>query len=290
MMTRGFVTIATGSTAYYKMAYFLVLSYRMHNEGGAPFAIICDKENEFTKPFDKIIIMENPFFSYVDKISLPNIHVWDETIFIDADSLIYGNINHLFDVFDEKIVFSGHGHTRDANSNRSWFTKDGAGEYKELIDYSISLFGLAYYYKQCPALLEFNKVCVHILENFNSFKFAVKKPCDEAVFSLAMAVSGFHPVTSRKVNSTFETFTKSKSIKKMKIQSQSSTSVCRIIHFGNIHTHSSTYRYHTYQLNCLIQNKKIKRLYFRRFLWTLSYHLELVPFYWKIIVKKLRNS
>ena len=285
-MTRGFVTIATGSLDYYKMAYFLVTSYKFYNRNGAPFAIICDKENEYTKAFDKIIVLDKPSFSYIDKIQLPNIYVWDETIFIDADSLIYGDINNLFNAFDENIVFSGHGHTRDPDSRSSWFTKDGAGEYKELIDYSISLFGLAYYYKYGDELLKFAKVCNHILDNFTSFRFAVSKPCDEAVFSLSMAVCGYHPLSNKIVNSTFETFTRSKSLKKIKIEAKPFTKTCRIIHFGNIHTHSSKYKYDIYRLNCLIQNKIPKSIYFIRFVWWLRYKFELIPFYWKILFKK----
>ena len=47
-MTRGFITIATGRDKYYEMAKNLVLSYRLFCDNPLPFAIMCDKEYEYT--------------------------------------------------------------------------------------------------------------------------------------------------------------------------------------------------------------------------------------------------
>ena len=54
-MTKGFVTIATGKEMYYAMARNLLMSYRFHNHGGPPFAIICDRENNYTEDFDDVV-------------------------------------------------------------------------------------------------------------------------------------------------------------------------------------------------------------------------------------------
>ena len=48
-MTRGFVTIATGSENYYRIARNLLRSYRLFTASPMPFALICDKENEYTE-------------------------------------------------------------------------------------------------------------------------------------------------------------------------------------------------------------------------------------------------
>lgn len=46
--SRGFVTIATGKEEYYRLAHNLLLSYKYHTENPLPFALLCDRENEYT--------------------------------------------------------------------------------------------------------------------------------------------------------------------------------------------------------------------------------------------------
>lgn len=50
MINRGFFTIATGDEKYYRFANNLLKSYRLHNTK-YPFAILCDRENQYTKDF-----------------------------------------------------------------------------------------------------------------------------------------------------------------------------------------------------------------------------------------------
>ena len=47
-MTRGFVTIATGDEQYYRIAANLLRSYRFFSASPMPFALICDRENEYS--------------------------------------------------------------------------------------------------------------------------------------------------------------------------------------------------------------------------------------------------
>lgn len=56
---KGFVTVATGSEKYYKLAANLLCSYRKQGQGEYPFALICDRENEYTKAFDDIVLTED---------------------------------------------------------------------------------------------------------------------------------------------------------------------------------------------------------------------------------------
>ena len=93
MTERGFVTIATGKTHYYKIAKNLLDSYRLNTGGKYPFAIICDRENEYTAAFDKVVLLKSPSHSYLDKLRLFDCLPWEETIFIDADCLVYGDID-----------------------------------------------------------------------------------------------------------------------------------------------------------------------------------------------------
>ena len=86
-MTRGFITIATGREQYYEMAKNLVLSYRLFCDNPLPFAILCDKENEYTKAFDQVILFQPGPRVYFNKFELLRRCPFDETIFIDADCL-----------------------------------------------------------------------------------------------------------------------------------------------------------------------------------------------------------
>ncbi len=67
---RGFVTIATGREEYYRLAHNLLLSYKYHTESPLPFALLCDRENEYTSDFDQVVIIEKPYHSYHDKVYL----------------------------------------------------------------------------------------------------------------------------------------------------------------------------------------------------------------------------
>ena len=61
-MTRGFVTIATGDEQYYRIAANLLRSYRFFSASPMPFALICDRENEYSAEFDHTIILKDPVF------------------------------------------------------------------------------------------------------------------------------------------------------------------------------------------------------------------------------------
>ena len=98
--TRGFVTVATGSDDYYKMAADLLLSYRGRGKGKYPFAIICDRENEYTAMFDHVVVVDEFRKSTVDKLLLQH-SPYEESIFLDADMLVLENIDDLWDVFRE---------------------------------------------------------------------------------------------------------------------------------------------------------------------------------------------
>lgn len=58
MGTKGFITVATGSDKYYKVAENLLKSYRLFSKDPLPFAILADRENEYTKAFDKVLLIQ----------------------------------------------------------------------------------------------------------------------------------------------------------------------------------------------------------------------------------------
>ena len=62
-MSRGFITVATGWDRYYILAHNLLVSYKYHCPDPMPFAIICDRHNEWTEDFDQVVLMDNPVYS-----------------------------------------------------------------------------------------------------------------------------------------------------------------------------------------------------------------------------------
>lgn len=75
---RGYVTLAVGDEKYYKLAVNLLKSYRLHTDETLPFAIVCDRENKYTKMFDKTVIIKNPSRTYVDKLEILNLDIFNE--------------------------------------------------------------------------------------------------------------------------------------------------------------------------------------------------------------------
>ncbi|RZL61898.1 MAG: hypothetical protein EOO93_11490, partial [Pedobacter sp.] len=100
-----FFTFASGKK-YLALAFALARSYRFHNGKQIPFSIISNQE--FDLPWDlkwvkKLVFSEQIVGRGLEfKLKLLTIAPTYESIFIDADSLIYGNISHLFELFDRQ--------------------------------------------------------------------------------------------------------------------------------------------------------------------------------------------
>lgn len=105
-MRQGFVTIATGDERYYHMALNLLHSYRQNCSQPMRFALIADRHNAFTEEFDDVVILENPTNSWMDKLTLLQKCPYDENIFIDADCLVYRDINFFWDIFPHASIRS----------------------------------------------------------------------------------------------------------------------------------------------------------------------------------------
>lgn len=105
---KGFVTLATGNIHYYQLACNLLKSYR-YRGGKYPFAILCDRANEYTRTFEKVIILENPDFCYLDKFKILIDSPFEENIFIETDCLAYKNLDIFWDYFKNATDFSSFG-------------------------------------------------------------------------------------------------------------------------------------------------------------------------------------
>ena len=199
-MTRGFITIATGRERFYRIAANLLTSYRLFSESPLPFAILCDRENRWTKLFDDVVILKEPKCSYLDKLYLPDMVPYDETVFIDADCLAYRDLNVFFEHFPKEDSFSAFGTVLDKDCTWGWFKKENAGKYRESIRFIPEFTGGVYFLRRSPGLSKLGQTSREILTHYHEFSFRqFTEPADEPIFALAMAAHGQKPVDRRKV-------------------------------------------------------------------------------------------
>lgn len=186
-MTRGFITIATGQELYYQLAKNLLLSYRLFSESPYPFAILCDRENEYTALFDTVIVLENPHKNYFDKFELLIRSPYDETIFIDSDCLAYADLNHYWDYFSGADDFSAGGYNFPRDSSDGLFWIDSIGDYADRVNWKPAIHGGLYFIRRGETCRAIYREYQTIMQHYQEFRwpdFCV----DEPVFGLAMAV------------------------------------------------------------------------------------------------------
>lgn len=194
MSTRGFVTIATGSERYYKMAFELLRSYRRYTVEKIPFAIICDQENNYTKEFDQVILLEHANCSYMDKLLLYRYLPYDETIFIDADPLILSDPSGIWEDFADQDDVSCYGCTYALDSKQAWFTYDGCGKYKDSIEFLVDLHGGIYYLRNTERCRNIFEKAIELAEEYSLYGFRnFEKPADEPVLAMSLAIHQSKP-------------------------------------------------------------------------------------------------
>lgn len=246
MLTKGIITIATGNERYYKMALYLLYSLRISNPE-MKMAIITDKQNLCTNEFDDVVILEEPHKSYLDKLDLLIRCPYDENIFIDADSLVFSNIDYLWKCFENGSDFSCLGEKLPLSSKDGFFDYEGAGKYKDEINYITRLHGGLYYVRKSRFCEEFWKLCMELKANYSNYTFKMfKEPADEPIIALACAIKNvelipkindicFYPIV-KKVNANI---VKRKLVYEMDNKSYHAT----ILHFGNYNTEKALYLY-----------------------------------------------
>ena len=194
VMTRGFVTIATGRKEYYVLARNLLLSYRFHTKSPLPFAILCDRGNPLTQDFDDVVIIDSPTRSYTDKLRILDLSPYDESIFIDADSLAYADLNGLWDYFRDAPPFGLLGDVFPADTDQAWISLENTGVFQDKLKNLLICQGGIYYVRK-DGLTDFKNTVDYILKHYNEFKFKkfVNTLSDETVLTLACAVHGYLP-------------------------------------------------------------------------------------------------
>lgn len=197
--TMGFFTVATGDEHYYKIAVNLLRSYRRFSPEPLPFAILADRENAYTKEFDKTVILRDPTRSYLDKLSLYDYLPYDISVFIDADCLAYGDLNVIFDHFRGGDDFCCYGRVLPLEDKTGWFNYEDLGELQSRVSYCVGLHGGIYYIRRTPKAAEVFETAKQIARDYGkySFKGRFSTPGDEPILALSMALTGCKPIPFR---------------------------------------------------------------------------------------------
>lgn len=195
--TKGFITIATGKEEYYILARNLLRSYRHFCPEPLPFALLCDRENAYTTAFDDVLLFQDGASnSYLDKLALADYAPYDQTIFIDADCLAFGDLNSLFALFAQADDMSCFGRVLPLEDKTGWFEYENLGDWKEKVSYVVGLHGGIYAMKNtdlCRKVFDTARELVEDYEQFH-FKGRFQTPGDEPLIALSMALNGCKPI------------------------------------------------------------------------------------------------
>lgn len=196
--SRGFITIATGNRYYQQMAVNLLRSYRFHSKEPLPFAVIAEERNELTSLFDDVIILKDASRTFMDKFTLLKVCPYDETIFLDADSLAYGDLNEYWDVFKDTTDFSAVGAHTTANSHSGggyMYDIEGIWKYGELIKYKVWVHAGVMFIRNSPKLKKLYDDCMDIWSNYDKFTgLRYAGSYDEVTLGIAMPMNDMYPV------------------------------------------------------------------------------------------------
>ena len=204
MKTRGFITVATGEWYCY-LAQNLVISYRLFGNCDLPFYAITDKRSEkrLIKYFDGLIVVDDPHYSFLDKIDVYKNTPFDETIFMDADMSIIKDISFIFDEFDknESEVSCFGDYVDITESSMPSHFKYGAIQHFGLTKY-IDFGGGVYFLKKSEAADNFFK-CIFddLIPNYDKYEMKrfyhpltnESSMADEPLMGLSMLVNGMRP-------------------------------------------------------------------------------------------------
>lgn len=256
MVLQGFVTIATGDEKYYKLAFNLLHSYKLHcTEEKLPFAVICDRKNKYTESFDDVIILEEAAMSFMDKLLLYKYAPYDETVFIDADSLFIGSPGGLWEDFKNADDVSCYGAPLPLDSTKGWFTYEGCREYKEQIKFLVSMHGGVYFFRKTQRAKKIFEKAIELAENYSKYGFNYfSKPADEPVLAMAMAIFQCQPYHEKQNGGIIFVPSCYGKVKikwdgeiMLKNQNQCTEVLC---HFGTRNTELFVYKFAVYSNKC----------------------------------------
>jgi hypothetical protein len=193
MQTRGILTLAFGGPKYIAMASSLARSLILHDPT-LPRAIVTDSTDpQVTALFTHVVPLRREYGSNVrQKVFISEYSPFDETLFIDSDSFAIRKLDPFWQAFKD-LPFGVCGHRA--------LTAGETDEYLD-VDFLLDHYRLAslpkfnggiYYFTRTPAAVALFATARNLLSHAAELRFTDFRgdgPCEEAVFSAAMAIHG----------------------------------------------------------------------------------------------------
>lgn len=197
-MRKGFLTVATGEYFHY-LAINMRNSYHYSQKKKYPLCVITDPDGEelLRHYFDDIIVITEKNSGYINKLRIQSLSPYDETIFIDADTLIVRDISDWWDVFGSSgydvTVWGWNCDMTNPRCGKLISTK--AAEKYGLTRY-IGFNGGVYYFKKTPTAEKIFTRAWELLDSYiedeqNLFN---GKMGDEPVMAVAMLENGVYGI------------------------------------------------------------------------------------------------
>ena len=195
---RGVITLAYGPPRFVEQARSLAHSLDLH----APHlhrTLVTDSDDpSIRKLFSEVIAYRPEFGSGVrQKVFLDHYSPYEETLFIDSDCLVLGNLDSFWAAFaGQSFGIPGHRYLKRGEVDPYLDVDHVLDTLK--VSKLPKFNGGAYYFTRSAQTKDFFNTARNFLENFSSLglsEFRRNGPADEAIYSLAMAVHDF-PLTS----------------------------------------------------------------------------------------------
>jgi hypothetical protein len=197
-LKRSVITIATGKQLYVDMAVNLARSFFLwHKDGGIGFQLVTDLPDLIPadiRPRVELISVGKGEIGegFSTKLQLDKLVSKGQTLFIDADCLVYRDLNFVFDLFGGHAVSVVGGYM----ANGEWF-----GDVKQVcrhfgIKHMPKFNGGVYYLEKGKKATEIFDTARQIEKEYDEVGFVRlrNRPNDEVMLSVAMEIHGESPI------------------------------------------------------------------------------------------------
>ena len=197
---KGFITVATGKY-YCGLAENLAMSYRLFSGTEYPLYAITDRKGakRLKKVFDGVVVLDEPHYTFLDKMEIARYTPFEQTVFIDADSVIVDDISFLMDDFEQNgSALSCIGSLIDIDDDHRPIHFDNRAVEHFCPDRYVAFNGGVYYFRKSAELTRcidfiFDDLIPHY-KDYGLKEFRQGQMADEPLYGLAMVLRSFRPL------------------------------------------------------------------------------------------------
>lgn len=263
-MKKGFLTVATGEYFHY-LAINMRNSYHYSQKEKYPLCVITDPDGEaiLREYFDDVIVIPQKNDGYINKLRIQSLSPYDETIFIDADTLIVRDISDWWEVFENSgFDVAVWGWNVPIDSPRAGKLISAKAAQKYGITRYIGFNGGVYYFKNTPKAAQIYTRATELLDSYiedEQHLFNGKKG-DEPVMAIALIENGVYGVEDPEKKRMFCSPGMSKLrinllAGKCKFQKYDYMVYPAVMHWGTGETRKAVYRREVRILNAYLASK-----------------------------------